>query len=111
MSSLQAQLSWQRHWTRQAIQGFGAGGAGVYVDEGPDRDALTAALSREHYVPVYLDPKTVRSRHRSRGCAFLPACCMLPPAIHCLRETMHGWKPVASTASLSVVYEACTPSH
>lgn len=51
----------------QASQGLGAGDAGVYVDEGPDRDALTAALSREHYVPVYLDPKTARSRRRSRG--------------------------------------------
>ncbi len=33
------------------------GDAGVYVDEGPDRDALTAALAKEYYVPVYLDPK------------------------------------------------------
>ena len=31
--------------------------AGVYVEEGPDRDALTAALAKEYYVPVYLDPK------------------------------------------------------
>ncbi|KAK9822383.1 hypothetical protein WJX81_006174 [Elliptochloris bilobata] len=35
------------------------GWPGVYVDEGPDRDALAEALGREHYVPVYLDPKTV----------------------------------------------------
>lgn len=34
--------------------------AGVYVEEGPERDALTAALAKECYVPVYLDPKTVR---------------------------------------------------
>ena len=33
--------------------------AGVYVEEGPDRDALTAALARENYLPVYLDPRTV----------------------------------------------------
>lgn len=32
---------------------------GVYVEEGPDRDALTAALARENYLPVYLDPRTV----------------------------------------------------
>ena len=34
--------------------------AGVYVEEGPDRDALTEALARENYLPVYLDPRTVR---------------------------------------------------
>ncbi|BDA46931.1 probable alpha,alpha-trehalose-phosphate synthase [UDP-for [Coccomyxa sp. Obi] len=33
------------------------GWPGVYVEEGPDRDALTAALAKEYYVPVYLDPK------------------------------------------------------
>lgn len=33
--------------------------AGVYVEEGPDRDALTEALARENYLPVYLDPRTV----------------------------------------------------
>ena len=33
--------------------------AGVYVEEGPERDALTAALAKECYVPVFLDPKTV----------------------------------------------------
>ena len=32
---------------------------GVYVEEGPDRDALTLALAAESYIPVYLDPKTV----------------------------------------------------
>ncbi|KAL3135793.1 Trehalose-6-P synthase/phosphatase complex synthase subunit [Trebouxia sp. C0010 RCD-2024] len=35
------------------------GWPGVYVEEGPDRDALTAALARENYLPVYLDPRTV----------------------------------------------------
>lgn len=35
------------------------GWPGVYVEEGPDRDALTAALAKEHYIPVYIDPKTV----------------------------------------------------
>ena len=34
---------------------------GVYVEEGPDRDALTVALARENYLPVYLDPRTVLS--------------------------------------------------
>lgn len=34
--------------------------AGVYVEPGPDRDALTEALAKESYIPVYLDPKTVR---------------------------------------------------
>ncbi len=34
---------------------------GVYVEEGPDRDALTEALARENYLPVYLDPRTVLS--------------------------------------------------
>ena len=33
------------------------------MEEGPERDALTAALAKECYVPVYLDPKTVRSDH------------------------------------------------
>ena len=33
--------------------------SGVYVEEGPDRDALTEALMRENYIPVYLDPRTV----------------------------------------------------
>ena len=33
---------------------------GVYVEEGPDRDALTAALAKENYLPVYLDPRTVQ---------------------------------------------------
>ena len=37
------------------------GAAGVYVPEGPERDALTAALAKECYVPVYLDPKIVRT--------------------------------------------------
>ena len=37
--------------------------AGVYVEEGPDRDALTEALARENYLPVYLDPRTVLSTH------------------------------------------------
>jgi hypothetical protein len=32
---------------------------GVYVEPGPDRDALTDALAKESYIPVYLDPKTV----------------------------------------------------
>ena len=32
---------------------------GVYVEEGSDRDALTEALARENYLPVYLDPRTV----------------------------------------------------
>lgn len=35
------------------------GCAGVYVEEGSDRDSLTAALSKEGYIPVYLDEKTV----------------------------------------------------
>ena len=35
------------------------GWPGVYVEEGPDRDALTAALSKENYIPVYLDANTV----------------------------------------------------
>ncbi|KAL0043722.1 hypothetical protein WJX82_000124 [Trebouxia sp. C0006] len=35
------------------------GWPGVYVEEGPDRDALTEALARENYLPVYLDPRTV----------------------------------------------------
>ncbi|KAK9830458.1 hypothetical protein WJX72_011880 [[Myrmecia] bisecta] len=35
------------------------GWPGVYVDPGPDRDALSAALAKEGYLPVYLDPKTV----------------------------------------------------
>ncbi len=30
------------------------------MPEGPERDALTAALAKECYVPVYLDPKIVR---------------------------------------------------
>lgn len=38
-----------------------AAAAGVYVPEGPERDALTAALAKECYVPVYLDPKMVRT--------------------------------------------------
>lgn len=33
--------------------------AGVYVDEGPDRDKLTRALAKENYIPVYLDQRTV----------------------------------------------------
>lgn len=33
--------------------------AGVYVDEGPDRDKLTAALAKENYIPVYLDHRTM----------------------------------------------------
>lgn len=77
---------------------------GVYVEEGPDRDALTKALMRENYIPVYLDPRTVSSwshfiiasdtarhflsvtfhlcwhmllRTRSSGC-FIVACLFLP---------------------------------
>jgi hypothetical protein len=42
-----------------------AGLTGVYVEEGPDRDSLTAALSKEGYIPVYLDEKTVSSRQQS----------------------------------------------
>ncbi len=38
--------------------------AGVYVEEGSDRDALTAALSKEGYIPVYLDEKTVHADSR-----------------------------------------------
>ena len=33
----------------------------MYVEEGPDRDALTEALARENYLPVYLDPRTVHT--------------------------------------------------
>ena len=42
---------------------------------GPDRDSLTAALSKEGYIPVYLDEKTVSSRQQS-----LPhlSCCTHP---------------------------------
>ncbi len=29
------------------------------MDEGPDRDKLTAALAKENYIPVYLDHRTV----------------------------------------------------
>lgn len=36
------------------------GWPGVAVEEGPDRDALTAALAKENYIPVYLDANTVR---------------------------------------------------
>lgn len=36
----------------------------MYVEEGSDRDALTAALSQEGYIPVYLDEKTVRAHSR-----------------------------------------------
>ena len=39
------------------------GVAGVYVEEGPDRDALTKALAQENYLPVYLDPRTVRMQY------------------------------------------------
>lgn len=35
------------------------GWPGVYVEEGPDRDALTAALGREGYLPVYLEDNIV----------------------------------------------------
>eukprot|EP00887_Chlorella_sp_A99_P006844 scaffold2.g6844.t1 len=34
------------------------GWPGVYIEAGPERDELTAALHREGYVPVYLDQKT-----------------------------------------------------
>ena len=43
-----------------ALSGCGVFYPGVYVPEGPERDALTAALAKECYVPVYLDPKIVR---------------------------------------------------
>ena len=57
--------------------------AGVYVEEGPERDALTAALAKECYVPVYLDPKTVRPLHAAalmindegEQCSCVPASC------------------------------------
>lgn len=41
------------------------GTIGVYVEEGPDRDALTEALARENYLPVYLDPRTVCTHTRT----------------------------------------------
>ena len=43
-----------------ALSGCNVFCPGVYVPEGPERDALTAALAKECYVPVYLDPKIVR---------------------------------------------------
>ena len=41
--------------------------AGVYVEEGPERDALTAALGQEGYIPVYLDEKLVRDCAAATG--------------------------------------------
>jgi trehalose-6-phosphate synthase len=32
---------------------------GVYIEPSAERDALTVALGREGYIPVYLDQKTV----------------------------------------------------
>jgi trehalose 6-phosphate synthase/phosphatase len=34
------------------------GWPGVYIEAGPERDELTAALHSEGYSPVYLDQKT-----------------------------------------------------
>jgi trehalose 6-phosphate synthase/phosphatase len=34
------------------------GWPGVYIEDGPERDELTAALDREGYTPVYLDERT-----------------------------------------------------
>ena len=58
-------LIWQPHltayaWTHFPCQNGFRHCSGVYVPEGPERDALTAALAKECYVPVYLDPKIVR---------------------------------------------------
>ena len=62
------------------------------MDEGPDRDALTEALGREHYVPVYLDPKTARLRKpRSTGAVCAHSACtasarsrpLVQPFAHC----------------------------
>ena len=47
---------------------------GVYVEEGPDRDALTEALARENYLPVYLDPRTVLSSDSLCVHIFLTCC-------------------------------------
>ncbi len=33
------------------------GWPGVYIEEGPDRDDLATTLARDHYVPVFLDPR------------------------------------------------------
>ena len=42
---------------------------GVYVEEGPDRDALTAALAKENYVPVYLDANIVSAAFKRITCS------------------------------------------
>jgi len=70
--------------------------AGVYVDEGPDRDALTEALGREHYVPVYLDPKTARAAHPPPLRARCPACARTTPARArqlCLKDAARWCSP------------------
>ena len=58
----------------------GCSSAGVYVEEGPDRDALTEALARENYLPVYLDPRTVgNSTLRLQYKPYLPPYPPPPP--------------------------------
>ena len=42
------------------------GWPGVYVEDGPDRTALTDALAAENYIPVYLDANIVRPGPRTR---------------------------------------------
>jgi hypothetical protein len=64
-----------------------AGITGVYVEEGPDRDSLTAALSKEGYIPVYLDEKTV-------------SCCQQPfPHLSCCTLSAHYLDGVSSPAA------------
>ena len=49
------------------------------MEEGPERDALTAALAKECYVPVYLDPKTVSQlafTTASTSCVCSASCCV-----------------------------------
>lgn len=49
VSALMGVSSFQTKWI---------GWPGVYIEAGPERDELTAALEREGYAPVYLDQKT-----------------------------------------------------
>ena len=54
MSALKGVQNYRTRWI---------GWPGVYVEEGPDRDNLTAKLDKQGFIPVWLDEDIVSQGH------------------------------------------------
>ena len=61
------------------------------MPEGPERDALTAALAKECYVPVYLDPKIVGTAFHLRA---VPACLLGSGSRLCEERSLFFYLPM-----------------